>query len=59
MLELSRLSKFSMPGEYRFRLWYSSSGWGWEEGAHEGHSIKTDIWDGSFCSPIFTLIITP
>jgi hypothetical protein len=54
---LSHLSDFSKPGEYRFRLWFSSSGWAWEANEHEGHSIKTDVWDGSFCSPIFTLTI--
>jgi hypothetical protein len=58
-IALSHLSDFSKPGEYRFRLCYSSSGWAWEQSAHEGHGIKTDIWDGSFCSPIFTLTIKP
>lgn len=58
-IALSRLSDFSAPGVYRFRLCYSSSGWAWEANDHEGHSIKTDIWDGSFCSPIFTLTIKP
>jgi hypothetical protein len=56
-IALFHLSDFSKPGEYRFRLWYSSSGWAWEQSEHEGHGIKTDIWDGSFCSPIFTLTI--
>jgi hypothetical protein len=59
MIDLSHLSDFSNLGEYRFRLCYSSSGWAWEQGEHEGHGIKTDIWDGSFCSPIFTLTIKP
>jgi hypothetical protein len=58
-IALSHLSVFSKPGEYRFRLWYSSSGWASERSEHEVHGIKTDIWDGSFCSPIFTLTITP
>ena len=56
---LSHFSDFSKPGEYRFRLCYSSSGWAWEQSEHEGHGIKTDVWDGSFCSPIFTLTIKP
>ena len=56
---LSHLSDFSKPGDYRFRLGYSSSGWAWEQGEHEGHGIKTDIWDGTFCSDIFTLTIKP
>ena len=56
-IALSHLSDFSKPGEYRFRLWYSSSGWASERSEHEVHGIKTDIWDGSFCSPIFTLTI--
>lgn len=58
-IALSHLSDFSKPGEYRFRLGYSSSGWAWEQSEHEGHGIKTDIWDGSFCSAIFTLTIKP
>jgi hypothetical protein len=56
-IALFHLSDFSKPGEYRFRLWYSSSGWAWERNEHEGHTIKTDVWDGNFCSPIFTLTI--
>lgn len=58
-IALSHLSDFSKPGEYRFRLCYSSSGWAWEQSEHEGHGIKTDIWDGTFCSANFTLTIKP
>lgn len=58
-IALSHLSDFPKPGEYRFRLWYSSSGWASERSEHEVRGIKTDIWDGSFCSPIFTLTIKP
>lgn len=58
-LLLSKLAEFSKPGNYRMRLWYQSGGWSWEREANGGHSIKTDLWDGTFCSSIFTLTIKP
>ncbi len=47
-LDLGRLHDFSKPGEYRVQVLYSSGG-------HPDR--EKDEWDGSFDSPVFTVVV--
>jgi hypothetical protein len=47
-IDLGRFSDFSKPGEYRVQILYDSGG------HPEG---EEDVWDGSFTSPVFTVVI--
>ncbi len=47
-IDLGRLGDFSKPGEYRVQILYDSGG-------HP--EADKDVWDGSFTSPVFTVVI--
>jgi hypothetical protein len=49
-IDLSRLANFAKPGEYRVQILYCSAG---------APDRKKDEWDGSFTSPVFTVVIRP
>jgi RNA polymerase sigma factor (sigma-70 family) len=49
-IDLSRLADFGKPGEYRVQILYCSVG---------APNRKKGVWDGSFTSPVFTVVIRP
>jgi hypothetical protein len=49
-IELSRLANFAKPGKYRVQILYCSAG---------APDRKKGEWDGSFTSPVFTVVIRP
>lgn len=47
-IDLGRLADFTKPGEYRVQILYDSG----------GHPVReNDEWDGSFTSPVFTVVV--